>query len=146
MCLASDWVKRYIRADMIAERVVFDKFFLSIAFDSEERLLRLKWKGYASAEEFKDGLRFLLAYVRDNQVEYCVSDLKFMSTILPQDEMWASRCWYPRLIHSALKKHAVISSLDFLNNAAIRRIVGKQSEIETRFFVNEAEAVEWVRS
>jgi hypothetical protein len=131
---------------MIAESIVFDKFFLSVAFYSEERLLRLKWKGYASAEEFKDGLRFLLAYVRENQVEYCVSDLKFMSTILPQDEEWASRCWYPRLIQTALKKHAVISSLDFLNNAAIRRIVGKQSAFETKFFVNEVEALEWVKS
>lgn len=130
---------------MIAEGVIFDKFFLTVAFDAEEKLLRLKWKGYASADEFREGLRFLLAYLRDNQVERCVSDLKFMSTILPQDEEWASRCWYPRLANSALKKHAIVSSLDFLNNIAIRRIVGKPTGFETRFFVNEGEAMDWVR-
>jgi hypothetical protein len=131
---------------MIAESIIFDKFFLTVAFDADERLLRLKWKGYASADEFREGLRFLLSYLRENQVERCVSDLKFMSTILPQDEEWASRCWYPRLVNSALKKHAIVSSLDFLNNIAIRRIVGKPIGFETQFFVSEGEAIDWVRS
>jgi hypothetical protein len=137
----------YIRAIMIAEEVVFDKFFLTVAYDPETRLLRLKWKGYASAIEFREGLGFLLSYVRQNDVAYCVSDLKLMSTILPNDEEWATRFWYPRLAGTSLKKHAIISSLDFLNNAAIRRIVGAPSApngFVTRFFVDPNEAMRWL--
>jgi hypothetical protein len=134
---------------MIAEEVVFDKFFLTIGHDPEARTLRLKWKGYASAREFRECLSFILTYIRKNEIEHCYSDLKFMSTILPQDEEWATRFWYPRLSGTALKKHAVVSSLDFLNNAAIRRIVGSPKApngFETRFFIDGHQAMAWLDS
>lgn len=132
---------------MIAEEVVFDKSFISVAHDPEARMLRLKWKGYAKPQDFRECLSFILAYVRNNDIEYCFSDLKFMSTILPQDEEWATRFWYPRLAGTALRKHAVVSSLDFLNNAAMRRIVGSPSApngFETRFFVDSNQAMDWL--
>ncbi|MFM7080131.1 MAG: hypothetical protein ACKOYC_10135 [Bacteroidota bacterium] len=132
---------------MIAEEVVFDKYFICVGHDPETRMLRLKWRGYATPQDFRECLSFILSYVRENDIEYCFSDLKFMSTILPQDEEWATRFWYPRLVGTALRKHAVVSSLDFLNNAAMRRIVGSPSApngIETRFFVDSEQAMNWL--
>ena len=110
-------------------------------------MLTLRWKGYARPAEFREGLEFLVEFIRENDVRACLSDLKLMAAILPQDENWATRIWYPKLAETGLEKHAIVTSLDFLNNAAVRRMVNSENSkcnFETRFFVDAKDAFRWV--
>jgi len=133
---------------MTIEDILFDKSYLTIFHIPEERLVYLKWKGYASTDQYREGLNFALDIVRDQKVENWLGDLKLMEMILPLDEDWATKVWYPLISQTSLKKMAIVTSLDFLNNAAVKRIVSTTADstgFETRFYVDVEDARLWLK-
>lgn len=134
---------------MTVKDVVFDTTYITIFFNPEESLVHLRWKGFASSEQFREGLNFALEVVKENQVENWLGDLKMMQAIQPADEEWSTKVWYPRLAESALNKMAIVTSLDFLNNSSVRRIVNASADeisFETRYFVDVNDAHNWLIS
>jgi hypothetical protein len=129
------------------EDVLFDRNFLTILVNPEQSLIHLKWKGFANSEQFREGLNAALEIVKEQRLKNWLANQKMMEMIMPQDEEWASNNWYPRVALTGLKKMAIVTSLDFLNNASVRRIVSAASgknDFETRYFVDSGEAKEWL--
>ncbi len=134
---------------MIVKDILFDKEFLSISYEPETRIVILKWKGFASSENFRDGLNFALDVVKEHRAEYWLGNLKLMESIQPADEEWASQVWFPKIAQSSLKKMAIVTSLDYFNNTSVKRIVNTAVPIinfETRYFVDVIPAKEWLKS
>lgn len=127
--------------------VLFDKSYLTIYHQTDSKLIHLKWKGYATSEQFREGLNAALYLVKEHQIENWLGNLKMMQVILSSDEEWATEVWYPQLADTTLRKMAIVTSLDFLNNSAVKRIVSKSEPVtnfETRYFVDITEAVTWL--
>jgi hypothetical protein len=134
---------------MTLQEVLFDKSFLTIQYSADDKLIHLKWKGHSTSEQYKEGLNFALEMVKDLHIENWLGNLKMMEIILPQDEDWSTQEWYPLLAKTTLKKMAIVTSLDFLNNSAVKRIVKTSEDLttfETRFFVDVADAHFWLKS
>lgn len=132
---------------MIVKEILFDKEFLSISYEPEYKLIHLKWKGFATSNQFRDGLNFALEAVRDHQAENWLGNLKLMESIHVADEEWASQIWFPQIAKSSLRKMAIVTSLDYFNNTAVKRIVNTVVPImgfETRYFVDVIPAREWL--
>lgn len=131
--------------ELIAE-VVFDQGFLTIYHRPELKQIHLKWKGYATSQEYREGLETALKLVEQKSVHFWLGDRKFMQAILPQDEDWSVQQWMPKLQTSGLKKMAIVTSLDFLNNSSMKRILSsrKLSSPEIGFFVDETGAAKWL--
>jgi len=129
--------------------VIFDKSFLTIYHQAESKLIHLKWKGYATSEQFREGLNAALELVKEHQVEHWLGNLKMMQVILSSDEDWATEVWYPLIVETHIRKMAIVTSLDFFNNSAVKRIVDKSEPVtnfEIRYFVDITEAVTWLTS
>ena len=134
---------------MTVKDVVFDTSYLTIFFNADDSLIHLRWKGFATSEQFREGLMFALQVVSENQVENWLGNLKMMQNIQAVDEEWTNKIWYPMIAETPLKKMAIVTSLDFLNNASVRRIVkAAENEInfETRYFVDVNDAHNWLIS
>lgn len=134
---------------MIVKDVLFDSDSLAIYFEAESKLIHLKWKGFASSDNFRDGLNFALAVVKEHQVENWLGNLKLMESILPADEEWTTKVWYPKIAETTLKKMAIVTSLDYFNNTAVKRIVSTSEPVinfETRYFIDIVPAKEWLIS
>ena len=130
------------------EEVLFDKSFLTIFHNPEEKLVHMKWKGHSTTEQYREGLNFALDIVREHHVENWLGDLKLMQIILPVDEDWATEIWYPLISQTGLKKMAIVTSLDFLNNSTVKRIVSSTADttgFETRFYVDVEDAKSWLK-
>ena len=131
----------------ITSEVIYDKDFLTIFLKPELKQIHLKWKGYAASDQFRDGLNAALKLVKERKLEYWLGDLKLMQLILPFDEEWTTNMWFPLIATTSLKKMAIVTSLDFLNNSAVKRMVNATAPlntIETRFFVDASEAMAWL--
>ncbi len=131
---------------MTVDEILFDKSFLTIFVKPEQSTIHLRWKGLATSEQFREGFLFALESIRENQIENCIANLKMMEMIHIHDEEWATEIFYPLIAATTIKKMAIITSLDFLNNAAIKRIVKNAAAIsgfETRFFIDTPEATAW---
>ena len=134
---------------MILTEVVFDKDFLTISFDPQHKLVYLKWKGYASSENFREGLNYALDIVKDHNAENWLGNLKLMEAIHPLDEEWAIQNWFPQIANTTLRKMAIVTSLDYFNNTSVKRIVNTVVPsicFETRYFVDTIPAREWLFS
>ncbi len=132
---------------MTLETVVFDKDYLTIYLDADHKLIHLKWKGHVSSEHLREALNFALEIVQEHQVEFWLGDLKMMQAILPIDEAWTNQNWIPRLVKTGIRRMAIVTSLDYLNNMSVRRTADTAAPIsryETRFFVDVVEAKDWL--
>ena len=132
--------------EMITE-VIYNKSFLTIFYKPELKQVHLKWKGYATSAQFREGLTAALNSVQEYRVENWLGDLKLMEVILPQDEDWATFQLFPLLGSTTLKKMAIVTSLDFLNNSSVKRIVNvalPHVQFETKYFVVVVEASVWL--
>lgn len=134
---------------MIVKDVLFDREFLAIYHEPESRLIHLKWKGFASSDNFRDGLNFALDAVKEHQIENWLGNLKLMESIHPADEEWASIEWFPKIAATSLRKMAIVTSLDYFNNTSVKRIVNSVVPVinfETRYFVDIIPAKDWLIS
>ncbi len=132
---------------MIAEDILYDKDFLCIYHESEHKLIHLRWKGYASTENLRDALNFAAEAVKEHNIEFWLGNLKLMEAINPADIDWVTEIWYPKLLGTYMKKMAIVTSLDYFNNTAVKRIVNEAADVtnfETRYFVDVVPAKEWL--
>jgi hypothetical protein len=132
---------------MTIDDVVFDKTFLTIYYLADERLIHLQWKGYTTSDQFREGLNVALDLVREHRIENWLGNLKLMQVILSSDEEWTNTEWYPQIAQTALKRMAIVTSLDFFNNSTVKRIVEKAEptiNFETRYFVDVKDAHDWL--
>ncbi|MBL0339934.1 MAG: STAS/SEC14 domain-containing protein [Bacteroidetes bacterium] len=129
--------------------VVFDKSFLAIYHKPEHKLIYMQWKDFATSQQYREGLTHALELVNEHGLEKWLGDLKMMQVILSSDEDWTNEVWYPLIAKSSLRKMAIVTSLDYFNNSAVRRIVTKAESVinfETRYFVDVNEAESWLKN
>ena len=132
---------------MIATDILYDRDFLCISHEPEHKLIHLRWKGYASTENLRDALNFAVEAIKEHDIELWLGNLKLMEAINPVDIDWTTDIWYPKLSVTRLKKMALVTSLDYFNNTAVKRIVNTVEDVtnfETRYFVDAAPAKEWL--
>ncbi|MBL7928849.1 MAG: hypothetical protein JNL47_05165 [Bacteroidia bacterium] len=114
------------------EQVLFDKEFLLISHEKENRLIHLRWKRFATTEEFREGLNAGLKFVMEFKIERWLANLKNMSVIKDADRSWTNEEWFPQLYKTNLKKMAIVHSQDVFNNLAVSKIMSEAKA--ERFF------------
>lgn len=132
--------------EMISE-VIFDKNHLTIYHKPELKQIHLKWKGFASSPQFREALELALSVVQEKGVENWLGDLKHMQMILPQDEEWTTQHWFPSIAATGLKKMAIVTSLDYLNNSSVKRMMNTPPPrwtFEVQYFVDAEKACQWL--
>lgn len=129
------------------EKLIFQKPFLDIFADKDKKLIHLKWKNFAASDEFRQGLNFGLEYVKNNNVESWLANLRDMSIIKEADRDWTNKEWFPLIAKTNLKKMAIIVSHDYFNQSAVTRIMNKAGEVigfQTEYFNDIDRAREWL--
>ena len=132
---------------MTIDKVLYDKEHLTIYFESEHNLIRLKWKKFFTSEQYREGLTIALESANELNAGLWLANLKNMEAIAPADEDWSIEEFFPRLGKTGLQKLAIVTSLDFFNNTSVKRIVTSSQpyvNFETRYFVDEIDARAWL--
>ncbi|MFI5218968.1 MAG: STAS/SEC14 domain-containing protein [Bacteroidia bacterium] len=131
------------------EKLIFDKSYLSIFYDDDEKLIHLRWKKLATPEEFREGLNFALSKVVENKIERWLANLRDMSVIREAERKWTNEEWFPRLVKTGLRKMAIVNSLDYLNQSSVTKIMthaGNIINFETHYFTDAENARAWLVS
>ena len=130
-----------------ADIAIYNKDHLSIFYDSETRMVRLKWKGFANSTQLREGLEAGLEIVKKEKALLWLSDLKQMQSISADDEEWIIQSWFPKIVLTGLKKMAMVTSLDYFNNTSVNRIMRSTQPLitfETEYFVDASDATKWL--
>ncbi len=126
---------------------VYNKDHLAIFYDSDTRMVRLKWKGFATSEQIREGLTAGMEIIRREKALLWLADLKHMQAISPADEEWIVQQWFPKVVLTGLKKMALVTSLDYFNNTSVNRIMRSTEPMvtfETEYFVDASDATKWL--
>lgn len=97
--------------------------YVTVTADKEDRLIRLKWSGYAPSTEYRGILEDARMNVGLHQLERWLADLRGMNAILRQDEQWTVNEWFPTLAKTGLKRMAILMSSDYFNQMSVDRIM-----------------------
>ena len=130
-----------------ADIAKYNKEHLSIFYDNETRMVRLKWKAFANSTQLREGLDAGLEIVKQEKALLWLADLKQMQSISPEDEEWIIQKWFPKIVLTGLKKMATVTSLDYFNNASVNRIMKSSKPLitfETDYFVDSSDDIKWL--
>jgi len=129
------------------ETVLFTSDVVDIFHDTDNHYVHIQWKRFADSNQFRKALEFGYDQVVEHNMTGWLGNLKHMESILPVDEEWAANVWIPKLAKTGVAKMAIVTSLDFFNNVAVKRIMQTADPVinfETRYFVDLQDARDWL--
>jgi hypothetical protein len=121
--------------------------YVLVQADEDDKLISLKWSGYAPSKEFREILEEARANVATHGLKRWLADLRGMNAILRQDEQWTVADWFPRLAKTGLKRMAILMSSDYFNQMSVDRIMQAatpEMPFDVAYFDNEESARAWL--
>lgn len=132
------------------ERVVLLRTdYVEISLNNPGNYLIVIWLRPVLSHEYKYGIeetgRILLA----NQVEKLLVNNQRMGVLTMEDQGWLAEISIRVISKSNLRRLAIISSTDFLQQLTNERLDARVKEstpyFETQYFLSERDGLEWVR-
>ena len=121
--------------------------YVTVTADKEDKLIRLRWSGYAPSTEFRSILGDARMNVGLHGLERWLADLRGMNAILRQDEQWTVNEWFPTLAKTGLKRMAILMSSDYFNQMSVDRIMQASTPempFEVAYFDDAEGALAWL--
>lgn len=94
-----------------------------IELHPERHLVRLTWKAPVPGDRYRAVLLRMMEAVERDGLTNWLSDGRRMGPILFADQAWTMEEFVPRLVAAGMKRIAIVSSEDVLNQIAVDRMV-----------------------
>lgn len=135
------------------ETKVYESKYLTLVVNDERKLLKVLWSSATESMQDDEFRKELTTYVeiaeKYQPTKSLVDTIYFFMTVVPETQEWVNQNIHQRSLQAGIKKFAYLISKDFFPQVSIEQTMeeGNASEIfETRYFDNETEAVEWLKT
>ncbi|MEP6676160.1 MAG: STAS/SEC14 domain-containing protein [Ferruginibacter sp.] len=120
----------------------------NIYFDAEINAVVMKWNGYATSEQFKEGTELMLNTLIRNNTSKVLADIKDMVLIGMEDQQWLDKTFLPRATDFGFKTIAMIWPDHYFNKVAVENISYKidRQKLSINFFDDLSEARAWLKN
>lgn len=114
-------------------------------YDNNTQSLICRWMGYATSQQFREGMLIQLGMLTAWQCDRMLVDLRDMVLIGKEDQEWMDRTYLPMAVQYGLKIVGIVPSEHYFNKVAVDNIVVKiQPEIvQVRYHLSVEAAREW---
>jgi ribonuclease HII len=119
----------------------------NIYFDEDINAVTMKWDGYATSAQFKEGTELMLNTLIQNNAVKVLADIKDMVLIGMEDQQWLDTHFLPRATKFGFKAIAIIKPDSYFNKVAVESISYKvdKDKLAINFFDNVEEAKAWLK-
>ncbi len=120
----------------------------NIYFDTDINSVVMKWEGYATSSQFKEGTELMLNTLIQNNSFKVLADIKDMILIGTEDQEWMNTHFLPRAIKFGFKAVAIVKPDSYFNQIAVESISYKvdKEKLKINFFNDVNEAREWLKT
>lgn len=120
----------------------------NVYFDEEINSVVMKWDGYATSKQFKQGIELMLNTLIKYNCSKVLADIKDMKIIVMEDQQWLNEEFLPRATKFGFKAIAIIKPDFYFNKVAVETISYNvdKDKLTINFFDNTKEAREWFPS
>lgn len=129
------------------KHTVFDSPEATVDVHPADKLVHLIWKGDAAGPTFRAPVEKLIEAAREFKLVYFLSDTRCMGPILFHDTEWTERVALPQLIQAGLRRSAVLTSRNVLNNIAVDNMVAsipREAPYTVAYFDETEKALHWL--
>lgn len=130
-------------------KIYFQNHVVTISYDEELQLGEAVWNGFLNSQEFRVATSACMQIIEEHKPIRWLGDNRKMKAIRPTDQEWFVEHILPRLLHSTVRRNAIVVSEDFFNRAAVdqihKRAAGK-GEMIVKEFDNKILALSWLKS
>jgi hypothetical protein len=118
----------------------------AIYYDDSLHAVVMRWRGYATSQEFREGTELMLETLESNGAAKVFADIKEMAIIGMEDQAWLNADFLPRAIAAGFRAIAIIRPHAYFNKVAVESISYKvdKEKLAIAFFDNDRSAKEWL--
>ena len=126
-------------------KVVLDKSFALVTYNSVVKLGKVEWRAKANTEEYQSAFIALLEHTDKYPVHYFLSDITKQSVVSPENRKWFENIMVPMAIGKGLKKAGAIFDGNVFKKYYINLIIKATNKLglPLKIFRNEEEAIKW---
>lgn len=119
-----------------------------IYFDEASGCVIMKWNGYATSSQFRQGTELMLNTLIKHHATKVLGDIRDMVLIGMDDQQWLDTDFLPRAIKFGFKAIAIVKPVHYFNKVAVESVSYKvdQEKLSINFFESAEEAMAWLNS
>ena len=119
-----------------------------ITYDAEINCVVMKWDGYSTSREFRQGTETMLNMVILHKTSYVLADVENMVLISQEDRKWLEIDFLPRAINFGFGALAIVRPKNYFNKIAVEEISYKvdKDKLPICFFDTVNAAKQWLKS
>lgn len=126
------------------ETVLYESTYYSLSVKGDTMINR--WNANTSKmsyQDFKDALMNLAGYIIEYKTKKLLIDTKeFQFTLPNENTTWRNEVFYPRITKVGTDRQALVMPKEYL--AYVTDEVGENEIVQTRYFSDEIEAINWL--
>jgi ferredoxin-NADP reductase len=117
-----------------------------IYFDTQLDCVVMRWSGYATSKQFRDGTELMLKALQEHKADKVFADIREMTLIGQEDQKWLDENFIPRAMQAGFQAMAIIRPKAYFNRVAVESVSYKVNSEKLRicFFDNRSEAEKWL--
>ena len=137
-----------MKTEVKSRIILFEKPFLVIEWDADNKLLIQNWKGFASSSQFREGIEKSVEIFRQKQVLRLLSNTKESSVVKKEDTEWAATYALGNMVKNGLKAVAFIVPTSVFAGVSVSNFEEKSHEMPVvlKYFDDVDKAIEWLIS
>ena len=118
----------------------------NIYYESETGYVVMKWRGYATSAQFREGSEIMLNTLTTNKARKVLADIQDMLVIGMDDQEWLQNHFIPRAVSFGFKALAIVKPKNYFNKVAVEAVSYKvdTSKLTINFFDSLDEARAWL--
>ncbi len=129
------------------DELLYETQYLTIAYNAEIPTLIVKWTGFTSSQQFRDGIDKIFAYMAEKNITSTITDISEHKVIATEDQEYAAKRSVEYTQQYGVVKRALITPQDAFARFSIKQVnaqVSKQDNQDRRFFGSIEDAKEWL--
>lgn len=131
--------------------ILYQSSYLSLEFVEESQLLKVIWSAKTADMQDAEFRQEMLVYaetvVRQQPANMLVDTRHFLLIVLPDTQQWVNEHIHPRSQAAGIKHIAYLMSKDLFAQTSIEQTMEEgdaHKMFDTRYFDDEAKALEWL--
>lgn len=124
----------------------FDRSFAEIYYHEGIHAVEIKWKSFATVENYKETLESAFNVVTAKSCKYWISDMTQGRAVPQEASDWLREEYIPKVLNRGIQKVAFL-----LDNNAIRTLYAQtikgnieSNHVPLRYFTNRSELLAWI--
>jgi hypothetical protein len=127
--------------------ILYQKPYLTLEYDEPQKCVIQHWKGFATSEQFREGIQKTVEFFEKKNPSRLISDTKDFAVVKKEDTDWVATQATPNLIKHGLKFMAFVLPTSAFTQISVNNFKSKASDIlQIQYFDDLGRAKDWLTS